>query len=55
MSTKKQDNKTGGLRGGLWEVLGEVSHGLLIHKYLIIIALIKTTGDLDKNDKIHEC
>ena len=59
MSTKKQDNKTGGLTGGLWEVLREVlrevSHGLQILKYLIIIALVKTTGGLDKNDKIHGC
>ena len=36
-------------------MLREVSHGLLIHKYLIIIALVKTTGGLDKNDIIHEC
>ena len=59
MSTKKQDNKTGGFRWGLWEVLREVlrevSHGLPILKYLIIIALVKTTGGLDKNDNIHEC
>ena len=56
---KSKTTKTGGLTGGLWEVLREVlrevSHGLPILKYLIIIALVKTTGGLDKNDNIHEC
>ena len=47
MNTKK----TGGLTGGLWEVLGEVFKAFQFHNHLIFRHLRKTTGGLGEKQK----